>query len=95
MQIEHGSFTPLVISATGGMDRECQKFYVRLSEMVSEKRDVNCSTTATWIRREITFSLIKSIGLCTRSSRSTFSSTRLEKLIDEDSDTSEPTSRIA
>ena len=40
MQIEHGSFTPLVMSVTGGMSRECRKFYVRLSEMISEKRDV-------------------------------------------------------
>ena len=30
-QIEHGSFTPLVLSATGGMSKECQTFYVPLS----------------------------------------------------------------
>ena len=41
MQIEHFSSTSLVMSATGGMGRECQKFYVRLSEMISQKRDVN------------------------------------------------------
>ena len=93
MQIEHGSFTPLVISATGAMSRECRNFYVRLSKMISEKRDD--STIATWIRRKITFSLIKSIGLCTRGSRSTLSSTRLEKSKDEDAHTSELISRIA
>ena len=75
MQTGHGSLTPLVMSATGGMKRDCRKFYARLSEMINEKRDVNYSTIATWIRRKITFSLIKSIGLCTRGSRSTFSST--------------------
>ena len=95
MEIEHDSFTPLVMSETGGMSRESRKFYVRLSQMISEKRDVNYSTIATWIRRKITFSLIKSIGLCTRGSRSTFSSTRLKKSIDEDAHTSELTSRIA
>ena len=58
MQIEHGCLTPLVIPATGGMGRECQKFYVRLSEMISEERDVNYRTISTWIRRKITFSLI-------------------------------------
>ena len=26
-EIEHGSFTPLVMSATGGMGQECKKFY--------------------------------------------------------------------
>ena len=68
MQIEHGSFTPLVMLATDGMSRECRKFYVRLLEMISEKRDCNYSTTATWIRRKITFSQMKSMRLCTRGS---------------------------
>ena len=62
--------------------------------MISEKCDVNYSTIATWIRRKITFSMINSIGWCTRGSRSTFSSTLLEKSIDEDEHTSELKSRI-
>ena len=37
--IEHGSFTAIVMSASGGMARESSKFYSRLSEMVAEKRD--------------------------------------------------------
>ena len=44
MQIEHGSFTPVAMSATGGMSRECQRFYFHLSEMISEKHDINYST---------------------------------------------------
>ena len=88
MQIEHGSFIPLVMSATGRMSRECRKFYVCLLEILIEKRGVNYSTIATGIRRKIKFSLIKSIRLCTRGSRSTFSSTRLEKSINEDAHTS-------
>ena len=74
MQTEHGSFTLLVMSATGGMSRECRKFYVRLSEMISEKRDVSYRTIATWIKRNITFLLMKSIVLCTRWRISTFRS---------------------
>ena len=88
MQIEHGSFMPLLVSATGRMSRECRKFYVRLLEILSEKRGVNYSTIATGIRRKIKFSLIKSIRFCTRGSRSTFSITRLEKSINEDAHTS-------
>ena len=72
-----------------------REFYIRFSEMISEKRHVNYSTIATWIRGKITFSLIKSIGLCTRGRRLSFSSTRLKKSIDEDAHTSELTSRIA
>ena len=41
MHIEHGSFKPLTMSVPGGMSREFQKLYVRLSEMISEKPDAN------------------------------------------------------
>ena len=39
MQVEYGTFTPLVMSATRGMGRESSKFYSRLSELISEKRE--------------------------------------------------------
>ena len=54
MRIKRGSFTPYVITATGGMSRECWKFYARLSELISE-RVVSYSIIATWIRRKMTF----------------------------------------
>ena len=38
LQVEHRTFTPLVMSTTGGIGRESRKFYARLSEMISEKR---------------------------------------------------------
>ena len=75
--------------AAGGMSRECRNFYTCLSEMIIEKRDTNYSMTATWIRMKLTFSVIKFISLCTHGSRSTFSSNRLKKLIDEDANTIE------
>ena len=33
LQIDHGTFTPLVFSINGSMGRECQKFYLRLAQM--------------------------------------------------------------
>ena len=39
LEVEHGSFTPIVMRATGGMARESKTNYSRLSEMVSEKRN--------------------------------------------------------
>lgn len=27
LQVEHGSFSPLILSPNGGMGRECRKFY--------------------------------------------------------------------
>ena len=37
LDVEHGSFTPLVMTALGGMGREGSKFYSRLSESNAEK----------------------------------------------------------
>ena len=36
--MEHGSFTPLVMSGSGGFGRECKHFYVNLLEKIAEKR---------------------------------------------------------
>jgi hypothetical protein len=95
LQVEHGSFTPLVMSATGGMGRECHKFYSRLSEIIAEKRGQNYSIIASWIRRKISFSLINSIGLCLRGSRSVYKNDEIMvKSIQEDAMVSEISSSI-
>ena len=89
LQVEHGSFTPLVMSATGGMARECKKFYLRLTEMICKKRKTNCNVTITWIRRKIVFSLIKSVGICLRGNRSVFQNDSLEMSLSGDAYTSQ------
>ena len=89
LQVVHGSFTPLVMSATGGMSRECKKFYSRLAEMVCKKRKTNYNVTITWIRRKIAFSLIKSIGICIRGSCLVFQDDNLEMSLGGDAYTSE------
>ena len=70
IDIEHGSFTPLVFSATGGRGREAKKFFKRLAEMISEKKKTTYSDTITWFNRKLNFSLIKSLHICIRGSRS-------------------------
>ena len=40
LQIDPGTFTPLVFSVNGSMGRECQKFYSGLTQMISKKRDL-------------------------------------------------------
>ena len=32
LQVEHGSFIPLVMSSNGGFGRECRRFYSKLAE---------------------------------------------------------------
>jgi hypothetical protein len=97
LQVEHGSFTPLVLSATGGMGRECRKFYTRLAEMIAEKRKQPYSLIAAWLKRKICFSLMRSISLCIRGSRTKNPSYQTHALltsISEDAATSEAVSRI-
>ena len=69
LQVEHGTFTPLVFSIYGSMGRECHSFYSRLAELISEKRDLPKSVTVNWIRTKLCFTLVKSSLLCLRGSR--------------------------
>ena len=39
LNVEHGTFTPLVFSCFGGMGTEAQRFFNRLAVKVAEKRD--------------------------------------------------------
>eukprot|EP00794_Sanderia_malayensis_P019778 gene19778-biopygen16424 len=50
LQVENGTFTPLVFSTNGAMGRECQIFYKRLSEMIPEKKRMELSIVTAAIR---------------------------------------------
>ena len=59
-EIEYGSFTPLMMSPTGGIDQECKKLYSHSAEMISSKKGTGYNINVAWIRRQIIFVLIKS-----------------------------------
>ena len=80
IQVEHGTFTPLVFSCFGGMGFECTRFYQRLSELIAEKRNINFSVASCWIRTKLSFSLLRSTLLCIRGSRSIQKNYEIEKL---------------
>ena len=46
LQVENGSFTPLVFSVYGGMGRECEHFFKRLCGLLAEKRGENLSVVS-------------------------------------------------
>ena len=48
LQIEHGTFTPLVFSIYGSMWSDCTKFYSKLAELLSDKRKESKSLTVNW-----------------------------------------------
>ena len=69
-EVEHSSFTPLVLSATGGMGREATCFYKRLASMLAHKWESPYSTTLCWLRCRLSFSLIRSAIQSLRGARS-------------------------
>ena len=69
LQIEHGSFTPLVFSTFGGMSVECSNLYNKVAEKIAEKRDIASSMAKAWIRTKISFCLLRTTNLCIRGSR--------------------------
>ena len=68
--VEHGSFTPLIFSIQGGMSKETTVMYKRLASMITVKRPQDYSKTINLIRCYIGFTLIRSIIMCIRGSRS-------------------------
>ena len=68
LQVEHGTSTPLVFSIYGNKGGECHTFDSRLSDLLSEKRDLPTSITMNWIRTKICFALLKSGLFCLRCS---------------------------
>ena len=70
IRIEHGSFTPVVLSSLGGFGLETSRFLSKLMEKVSEKKDLQLSVVSNYIRTKISFELIRSQVACIRGSRS-------------------------
>lgn len=69
-EIEHASFTPLVLSATGGMASEATIFYKRLASCLATKWDQPYGPTMSWLRCRLAFSLLRSAIQCIRGARS-------------------------
>ena len=69
LQVEQGTFSPLVFSIYGDLGRDCQAFYSRLSELLVEKRNIHKSVMMHWIRSKLCYALLKSCLLCLQGSR--------------------------
>ena len=67
-ETEHGSFTPLVFSACGGMGKEASVVVKRLAGDLATKRNESYSQVVGWMRCSLAFS---SAIRCVRGSRST------------------------
>ena len=69
LDIEHGSFIPLVFTTTGGMGKECQRYHCRLAELIAAKKGEQYAQTISWIRAKTSFALLRSALVCLRGTR--------------------------
>lgn len=64
IEVEHGTFTPIVLSMTSGWGPSASIMYKRLAFLISGKYSSSYSSTMRIIRTRITFSLTDSAIMC-------------------------------
>ena len=69
MEVEQGTFTPLVFAITGGMAEECKRYHNRLAELLAIKKGEDYASTVSWLRAKVSFAILRSALLCLRGSR--------------------------
>ena len=72
LEVEHGSFTPLVMTALDGIRMDASKFYSCLSESIAKKRKKRYRVIKNWISRKISFALVNCVCMCVRGSGSIY-----------------------
>ena len=68
IEVEHGSFTPLVFSAYGGSSPETERFIAELSVKLATKHDQELSVVTNWLRTKLSFTILRSAILSIRGS---------------------------
>ena len=68
-KFKKSSFTPFVISTTGGMAPEADAFLKRLSQKLSTKLDQSYSNTVGYLRRKLRIELLKTVLMAVRGYR--------------------------
>ena len=69
MNIEHGTFTPLVFSVTGVMGKECSMFHKHMAEKISKKTEEKYSDIINVLKCKLSFLILRASLLCIRGSR--------------------------
>ena len=81
IDVEHGTFTPLVFGTNGGFGKECELFIAKLAEKLSIKTDESYAAVITWLRTKLSFSILKSVNVCVRGSRRPFKNSLQEEVV--------------
>ena len=81
-EVEHGHFTPLVFTMTGGMGDAATQVDKRLANLLSDKPDFSYGEVMGWIRCKLSFALVRSSIMCIRGARSRLHSPVCEAPVD-------------
>ena len=71
LDIEHGTFIPLIFATTGAMGKECLNYHSRQAELIAIKKGEDYAKTIFWIRARTSFALLRSTLICLRGTRTT------------------------
>jgi hypothetical protein len=69
LQVDQGSFTPLIFSSFGGMSEEANTAVKKLAAMISEKKKDNYSHVVGLLRARLAFALCRAADTCLRGTR--------------------------
>ena len=75
MEVENGTFTPIIITTKGVMGHECEVFHKSLAEKLARKKGEKYEDIIRFIRIKLSFLVLKASLLCLRGSRAKCQST--------------------
>ena len=70
INVDHGSFCPLIFSTTGAAGLLCDRFLKRLAALLTNDDPASYSSTMAWIRTRVSFALLRNAVMCIQGSRS-------------------------
>ena len=82
INVEQGTFTPLVFGTNGGFGKECDLFIIKkLAEKMVLMSDETYTSVITWLRTKLSYCILKSVNTCVRGSRQPFRNDPLDDQI--------------
>ena len=69
INVERGTFTPLVFLTSGGMSKECKRFNNKMADKISKKRGEKYADVVRYIRTKLRFAMLKATLISIRGYR--------------------------
>ena len=59
LEVERGTFTPLVMETNAGMGEECSRFLSQLANKLAAKQNETYNTVTTWVRTKLSYEILR------------------------------------